>query len=70
MFHLMNKNKTKTFIKIEEFINAKTSHKSETSVMSNAQFIVKETFMSPDDLCPCGSGKRLIDCHAKGYQPH
>ena len=26
-------------------------------------FVVKETFMSPDDPCPCKSGKALKDCH-------
>lgn len=28
-----------------------------------ADFVVKEIFMSPDDPCPCKSGKALKDCH-------
>ncbi|SRX56072.1 SEC-C metal-binding domain-containing protein [Aequorivita sp. CIP111184] len=28
-----------------------------------ADFVVKEMFMSPDDPCPCKSGKPLKDCH-------
>lgn len=28
-----------------------------------ADFMVKETFMSPNDPCPCKSGKALKDCH-------
>jgi hypothetical protein len=56
-------------IKMETFINAKAANKSEGGVVDDPDFIVKETFMSPDDLCPCGSGKKLIDCHAKGYMP-
>lgn len=28
-----------------------------------ADFLVKETFMSPNDPCPCKSGKALKDCH-------
>lgn len=28
-----------------------------------ADFVVKEMFMSPDDPCPCKSGKALKDCH-------
>lgn len=26
-------------------------------------FVTKEFFMSPEDQCPCGSGKKLKDCH-------
>mgnify|MGYP003635036971 CR=1 FL=1 len=29
-------------------------------------FMVKESFMSKDDPCPCGSGKTLGECHYKG----
>lgn len=29
-------------------------------------FVVKESFMSTNDPCPCGSGKTLGECHYKG----
>jgi hypothetical protein len=29
-------------------------------------FMVKESFMSKEDPCPCGSGKTLGECHYKG----
>ena len=50
--------------KFEEFISAKETP-GNPRVMDDPEFIVKEYFMSPDDLCPCGSGKKLGECHAK-----
>lgn len=53
--------------KMEEFIAAKDSA-GKSGVMDDPDFIVKEYFMSPNDLCPCGSGKNLGECHAKNYK--
>jgi hypothetical protein len=52
--------------KFEEFIAAKEVP-GKTGVMDDPEFIVKEYFLNPDDLCPCGSGKKLGECHAKNY---
>jgi hypothetical protein len=27
------------------------------------EFIQRRTYVTPDDLCPCGSGKQFRDCH-------
>lgn len=53
--------------KIEEFIAAKDAT-GKPGVMDDPEFVVKEYFLSPDDLCPCGSGKKLGECHAKNYR--
>jgi hypothetical protein len=53
--------------KFEEFIAAKEIP-GNPGVMDDPDFIVKEFFMSPDDLCPCGSGKTLGECHGKNYK--
>ncbi|RTE54226.1 paraquat-inducible protein B [Arenibacter aquaticus] len=47
---------------LEEILNiAKTG--KEGKFEGEADFVVKEMFMSPDDPCPCKSGKAFKDCH-------
>ncbi len=48
--------------KIDEFIRASKGEKIEMSNEEDVQFIVKESFLSKDDPCYCGSGKKVIEC--------
>ena len=36
---------------------------NEGSFEGEADFVIKKMFMSPDDPCPCKSGKPFKDCH-------
>lgn len=49
-------------IELEEILKIAQSGK-EGKFEGEADFVVKEMFMSPDDPCPCKSGKALKDCH-------
>lgn len=49
--------------KMDEMIDA--SENGNTTNTDNPDFIVKKHWMRPTDLCPCGSGKQLKDCHLK-----
>lgn len=49
--------------KMDEMIDA--SESGNTTNTDNPDFIVKKHWMRPTDLCPCGSGKQLKDCHLK-----
>ncbi|MES2798484.1 MAG: SEC-C metal-binding domain-containing protein [Bacteroidota bacterium] len=49
--------------KMEEFIAASKLGKQEQ--IENPDFFVKEMFLKLTDLCPCGSGKQLKECHLK-----
>jgi uncharacterized protein YchJ len=48
---------------MDEMIDA--SEIGETTNTENPDFIVRKHWMRPTDLCPCGSGKQLKDCHLK-----
>lgn len=47
---------------LEEILNIAETGK-EGRFEGEADFMVKEMFMSPDDPCPCKSGKAFKDCH-------
>jgi hypothetical protein len=47
---------------LEEILKIAQSGK-EGKFEGEADFVVKEMFLSPDDPCPCKSGKALKDCH-------
>jgi hypothetical protein len=47
---------------LEEILNIAETGK-EGKFEGEADFVVKEKFMSPDDPCPCKSGKPFKDCH-------
>lgn len=47
--------------KMDEFIAAKKLGKQEQ--LDDPDFLVKEMWLKPTDLCPCGSGKQMKDCH-------
>lgn len=49
-------------VELEEILKiAETG--TEGKFEGEADFVVKETFMSPEDPCPCKSGKPFKDCH-------
>ena len=49
---------------LEEFEKAKALQGTDfTSDDSNVDFIIRKYSLSIDDPCPCGSGKKLKDCH-------
>lgn len=49
-------------VELEEIINIAHTGK-EGKFEGESDFMVKEMFMSPDDPCPCKSGKPFKDCH-------
>lgn len=50
--------------RFEEILSLHKSGKS-GNFTGEPDFVIKETFMSPDDPCVCGSGLKLKDCHLK-----
>ena len=48
--------------KMNEFERAMKGEKMEMQEDEDTEFIIKESFLSADDPCFCGSGKKVIDC--------
>lgn len=48
--------------KMDEFERAMKGEKIEMQEGEEAEFIIKESFLSADDPCYCGSGKKVIEC--------
>lgn len=48
--------------KMDEFERAMKGEKIEMVEGDETEFIVKESFLSADDPCFCGSGKKVIEC--------
>jgi hypothetical protein len=60
-----DKDKARAKKEFEEILKiAETGKKGEFK--GEPDFVVKESFMSRNDPCPCGSGKTLGECHYKG----
>ena len=48
--------------KMDEFEKAAKGQKIEMQEGEEVEFIVKQSYLSKDDPCFCGSGKKVIDC--------
>lgn len=48
--------------RMDEFINALDGESINLDSGEDADFIIKKSFISKNDPCVCGSGKRVIDC--------
>ncbi len=49
-------------LKMDEFERAMKGEQIEMQEGEETEFIIKESFLSADDPCFCGSGKKVIDC--------
>lgn len=48
---------------MERILSAVENGDEERLDISDADFIVKTSYIQRDDPCPCGSGKKIIECH-------
>ena len=48
--------------KMDEFERAVKGEKIEMEEGEDIEFIIKQSTLSMDDPCFCGSGKKVIDC--------
>lgn len=53
---------------IEEECRPATPQEEAEFDESNVQFMLRKRYISVDDPCPCGSGKKYRDCHGKSNQ--
>ncbi len=59
-----DKDKARAKKEFEEILKIAESGKT-GNFEGEPDFVVKESFMSKNDPCPCGSGKTLAECHLK-----
>ncbi|GAA4382145.1 hypothetical protein GCM10023186_22200 [Hymenobacter koreensis] len=48
--------------KADEFIQAVENNSIDSVLSDNAEFVVRKSYLSKNDPCYCGSGKRITDC--------
>lgn len=48
---------------MEKIMSAIENGGEESLDISDADFLVKTSYIQKDDPCPCGSGKKIIECH-------
>jgi hypothetical protein len=48
--------------KMDEFLNAMDTDAIDFEGGENTDFVIKKSYMGKEDLCFCGSGKKVIEC--------